>query len=36
MGIFLLAWTIFTSYMWFASIRVSNAILTTFSVLLIA
>ncbi|HYO04166.1 MAG TPA: acetate uptake transporter [Mycobacterium sp.] len=35
-GIFLLAWTIFTSYMWFASIRVSSAILTTFSVLLIA
>ena len=35
-GIFLLGWTIFTSYMWLASIRVSNAILTTFSVLLLA
>ncbi len=35
-GIFLLAWTIFTAYMWFASTQVSNALFVTFSVLLIA
>lgn len=35
-GIFLLAWTIFTVYMWFASTRISAALFATFSVLLVA
>jgi len=35
-GIFLLAWTIFTVYMWFASTQVSNALVITFSAVLIA
>ncbi|MEE2034059.1 acetate uptake transporter [Rhodococcus chondri] len=35
-GIFLLGWTIFTVYMWFASSQVSNALFLTFSVLLVA
>lgn len=35
-GIFLLAWTIFTSFMWFASTRVNKALFTTFTVLIVA
>lgn len=35
-GIFLLGWTIFTSYMWFATTRISKALFVTFSVLLVA
>ncbi|WP_420752558.1 acetate uptake transporter [Rhodococcus sp. O3] len=35
-GIFLLGWTIFTVYMWFASTRISIALFVTFSVLLVA
>ncbi len=35
-GIFLLAWTIFTAYMWFATTQISKALFVTFSVLLVA
>ena len=34
-GVFLLAWTLFTFYLWVATFRVSKALMTTFTLLLL-
>ena len=35
LGVFLLAWTLFTFYLWVATFRVSKALMTTFTLLLL-